>query len=388
MATNPDLSGALDRLVTRLERSLPGLASARAEGELPHVTEGGRWQCAAARQTGRWEEGAWRHATWTGGFVAGQLWLASCLRPDGAFVREARAVVALLAPRADDTTTHDLGFLFWPSAVLGHRVTGDPAYRDLGLRAAKTLCGRLHPAGVLQAWGALDDPRASGRSIVDTMANLPLLWWAESQGDERAGEVARMHARRTAEAFVRDDGSTYHAVRFAGDGTVLERGTIQGLADESTWSRGQAWALHGFADVWRATREAWALEVAERTAGAFLRRLPESGIPPWDFDDPAGAPTDASAAAIAAAGLLSLADAHPDGADPWRGHALSLLDALLARYVSRGTEDGLLLHCCYHVPLGEGVDGATSWGDFFLLDALVHAAAPARWPDPLAPGLS
>jgi unsaturated chondroitin disaccharide hydrolase len=220
------------------------------------------------------------------------------------------------------------------------------------------------------------------------MANLPLLWWAGSQGDEQAGVVARLHARTTAEAFVRDDGSTYHAVRFAGDGTIRERGTIQGHAHESTWSRGQAWALHGFADTWRATREAWALEAAERTAGAFLERLPESGIPPWDFDDPAGAPQDASAATIAAAGLLSLADAHPDGAEPWRDHALSLLDALLARCVNRGTEDGLLLHCCYHVPLGEGVDGATSWGDFFLLDALVHATAPALWPDPLAPGLS
>ena len=357
-----DLSAALDAALDRLERSLDGLAAARAEGLLPFVTEEGRWWLVPARALDQ------AHVSWTGGFVAGQLWLAACLRGSERLAAEARAVVELLAPRAEDRTTHDLGFLFWPSAVLGYRATGDAWFRDVGLRAARTLGGRLLPAGVIQALGDLDDPEWRGRTIVDTMPNLALLWWAEREGLAEAGAVARSHARRTAEAYFREDGSTYHGVRFAEDGPVVDRYTIQGYAAESTWTRGQAWAVLGFADAWRATGEAWARELAERAGDTFLRRLSANLVPPWDFDAPPGGPNDASAGAIAAAGLLRLGD----------GRARPLLEALTEQCLNRGNEDGLLLESCWHYPRGRGVRGATAWGDFFLLDALAHAVRPER----------
>ena len=51
--------------------------------------------------------------------------------------------------------------------------------------------------------------------------------------------------------------------------------------------------------------------------------------------------------------------------------------------LKKAFEDGLLAHCCYRYPLGLGLDCATVWGDFFLLDALVQAAEPERRLDPL-----
>jgi unsaturated chondroitin disaccharide hydrolase len=322
------------------------------------------------------EEQALTGLPWTGGFVAGQLWLGSRMR-DRQLAAQAAAVTELLAPRAAQPNTHDLGFLFWPSAILGHLATGDPRYRELALRAALSLTERVLPSGVIQVIGGLDDPEQRGRTIVDTLPNLTLLWWAEREGIGRAGEVARSHVKASLPASVRDDGSTFHAVRFADDGSVVERGTVNGLAPGSTWARGQAWTIHGLVSAYRATADRETLAAAERTASFFLDRLPPELIPPWDFDAAPSAPTDSSAAAIVASALLDLGG-------KWRDRAVELLGALATSCLNRGDDDGLLLHSCYRYTVGEGIDCATVWGDFFLLDALVHAVEPASRLDPLA----
>jgi unsaturated chondroitin disaccharide hydrolase len=283
-------------------------------------------------------------------------------------------VTELLAPRALQPTTHDLGFLFWPSAVLGHIVTGEPNHRELGLRAAESLLARALPSGVIQVIGGLDDPAWRGRSIVDTWPNLTLLWWAEREGAAEAGAAARAHLAATLEAFLRPDGSTFHAVRFADDGSILERGTINGHASDSTWARGQAWAVHGLAAAARATGDPDLAEAALRAARWFLDHLGPDLIPPWDFDAPPNGPRDASASAIVASALLDLG---------WDDDAWRLLEALTASCLNRGPGDGLLLHCCYRHPIGLGLDCATAWGDFFLFDALLHAVEPEARPDPL-----
>jgi unsaturated chondroitin disaccharide hydrolase len=355
-----------------LELASLGVAKLRADdGGLPHITgEDGRW--IRLSPVGP-ERKALTGLPWTGGFVAGQLWLASRLPGHVPFVREAERVTELLAPRAALATTHDLGFLFWPSAVLGHVATAEERHRELGLRAAASLIDRALPSGVIQVIGPLDDPEHRGCTIVDTWPNLRLLWWAERNGSVEAGRAARAHLDATLETLLRPDGSTFHAARFADDGSVLARGTINGLADGSTWARGQAWAVHGLVSAARATGEPRLRAAAERAARWFLDHLPADRIPPWDFDAPPGA-KDASAGAIVASALLDLG---------WNGDAQLLLDALVASCLNRGDGDGLLLHCCYRHPIGVGLDCATAWGDFFLLDALVHAAAPELRLDPL-----
>ena len=288
------------------------------DGRLPHVTgEDGRWQYLSPLVP---EPEALTGLPWTGGFVAGQLRLAG---------EDATEIDALLAPRADQPTTHDLGFLFW---------TADD---ELRRRAARTLRQRQLPSGVIQVAGALDDPAWRGRTIVDTWPNLRLL-------DEAA---ARRHLEATLDAVLRPDGSTFHAARIADDGTVLERGTINGAHDDSTWARGQAWAILGLAGCGYR-------DEAERAARWFLDHLPADGIPPWDFG--ATAPNDASAAAIAASALFELG---------WDDEARRLL-AALEPCLNTGDGDGILLHCAYRPRQAVGLDCATAWGDFFFLDAL------------------
>jgi unsaturated chondroitin disaccharide hydrolase len=314
-------------LAEALELALERAAQLRpVEGKLPHVTGAdGHWQHLSP--VGR-EHEALTGLPWTGGFVAGQLRLA----------RERRAaaeVDALLSPRADEATTHDLGFLFW---------TADDGLRH---RAARTLLERALPSGVIQVIGALDDPAWHGRTIVDTWPNLRLLW---TTGHE---DAARAHLEATLDALLRPDGSTFHAARIADDGSVLERGTINGAGDDSTWARGQAWAILGLTI-------AGYRDEAERAARWFFDHLPEDAIPPWDFDR--DAPKDASAAAIAASALLGLG---------WDDEARRLLEALAAGCLNRGEGDGILLHSAYRPSQAVGTDCATAWGDYFFLEGLL-----------------
>jgi unsaturated chondroitin disaccharide hydrolase len=348
-----------------LDRAAALAARIRAQGGLlPHVTDAdGRWELLSPLDA---EDAALTGLPWTGGFVAGQLWLL-------AEHERAAVVVDLLRPRAAQPTTHDLGFLFWPSAILGLIATGDDCYRVLGLRAAASLVRRALPNGVIQVIGDLGDPEYRGRTIVDTWPNLLLLWWAERQGMAEAGEAARAHLEATIPMLLRDDGSTFHAARIAHDGSAVDRGTINGFGPDSTWARGQAWAVHGLASAHRATGRY--RDEAERAARWFLDHLPAGLVPPWDFDAPSGGPTDASAGAIAAAALLELG---------WEEDGRRLLDALVGSCLNPGDGDGVLLHCCYRQPIGHGLDCATVWGDFFLLDALTRIEAPERRPDPLA----
>jgi hypothetical protein len=113
-----------------------------------------------------------------------------------------------------------------------------------------------------------------------------------------------------ASVLVRPNGSTAQAVNYdRASGQVLSIGTHQGLSNSSTWSRGQAWAVYGFAQTAASLNDRELLAVAQRVADYVYARLPTGGVPPWDYDAPAGAPVDVSAGVITAAGLLRLASA-------------------------------------------------------------------------------
>jgi unsaturated chondroitin disaccharide hydrolase len=167
--------------------------------------------------------------------------------------------------------------------------------------------------------------------------NLSLLAWAtRATGHPGYATLARRHAAAVAGLLVRTDGSTAQSVHFRRkDGTVLRVHTHQGLDTASTWARGQSWALYGFAEIGQALKDPALVGVSERAARFVAMRLPAGGVPPWDYDAPAGVPRDVSAGVIGAAGLHRLASACQalPGAcvepDRWRPLAELLLSASL-----------------------------------------------------------
>ncbi|HEY9109143.1 MAG TPA: glycoside hydrolase family 88 protein [Roseateles sp.] len=324
------------------------------------------------------------NAEWTNGFWTGQLWLAYELSGAERFRAAAERHVTSFDRRQREriaTNHHDLGFLYSLSCVAGHRLTGSEVAKSAALGAAELLMERFLPAaGIIQAWGDLNDPAQRGRMIIDCNLNLPLLFWAsETTGDLRFREAANRHIEQAARHIVRPDGSTFHTFFFDADsGAPREGKTHQGFADDSCWARGQAWGIAGFPLVARYNGDTRLLELAQVLAHYYLNRLPPDGICHWDLVFTEGPEErDSSAAAVAACGLLELASQMPL-LDPMRpvyesaaaGMTLTLAQSYFAHAGAPGA--GLLKHAVYHKPKRIGVDESCIWGDYFYLEALVR----------------
>lgn len=114
----------------------------------------------------------------------------------------------------------------------------------------------------------------------------------------------------------------------------------QGYGENTSWTRGQSWALYGFVLSYIHTKETFFLETAERITNYFVANIPESGLIPVDFRQPEEFRLeDSTAAAIASCGLIELAKLKEGRQSTVYLHAaLKMLQALNAN--SFNTDDG------------------------------------------------
>jgi unsaturated chondroitin disaccharide hydrolase len=327
---------------------------------------------------------------WTTSFWPGMQWLAFELTGVERYRDAALAHMEDFVARVEggvDLDTHDLGFLYTLACVVPWRLTGATRGRDAALRAADHLMTRfLEPAGIFQAWGSFANHHERGRTIIDSLMNMPLLYWAsEETGDQRYRQAAVRHVVQLSHHIIRPDDTTFHTFYWEPTtGEPLRGATQQGHADDSCWARGQAWGIYGFALNHRHTGDGSFLTAAVRCADYFLDHLPADGVAYWDlvFGDGSGQPRDSSAAAIAVCGLDELVRVLPDG-DRLVRYATArdaIRESLVERYSTdrHPTSNALILHGVYDKPKGVGVDEGTLWGDYFYLEAIARALKP-RW---------
>lgn len=355
------------------------------QDQFPHVAEQGEYD----RREAEW---------WTAGFWPGLLWLvhSTPARPNSA--TDSSTQEQAINNRIDVSTwaescevqleqclydpekvDHDLGFTWLLSGVAHYRLSGNLESRRRGLLAANLLAARYNVRGrYIRAWNfgsTFMDTR--GVAIIDSMMNLPLLYWASKEtGDPRYQALAIEHADTIAKEFVREDHSICHAVEFdpfTGE-KVKEHGG-QGFAPGSAWARGTAWALHGFALSYAYTGEQRYLEIAKQTAQFFLTELGEDIVPFWDFraPDEHRIAWDSSAAAIAASGLLELARHVPEQEQSFYQRAGELLvQGLYEQFSSRETGgEGLISKGTVHYPEQKYLNVSIIYGDYFFAEALV-----------------
>ena len=318
---------------------------------------------------------------WTAGFWTGLLWLAYSTGAADSIRDFAFDLLRTFERRLNERIhiTHDLGFIFTLSAKAQWQLIQDETAKSLALRAADELWLRYRPVGkYIQAWGPLGDAEQGGRIIMDTMMNLPFLYWAtHTTGNPRFAQAADDHTYTTLAHLIRPDGSSSHTFYFdQHTGKPRYPRTHQGYADDSLWARGQAWGVYGIALAAEWSSDLEFLAGATRVADRFWTELPENLIAPWDFRLPDGAPDhlDSSATAIAACGYFRLAGLIPDKRDDYVGKGLALLGALIEHcWEDHPQGQGLLRHGALHVPKGWYTDSYIIFGDYFFYEALLTA---------------
>ncbi|REJ69042.1 MAG: glucuronyl hydrolase [Planctomycetota bacterium] len=331
-------------------------------------------------------DGQWHHdgelwTDWTGGFLGGMMWQFHLRSGDSLWRERAEHYSRLLEHRQHDRNVHDLGFIFLSTYLPWYELTGDAPLQAVLVQAGRTLAMRFQPQG-----GYLCSFVGQQSLFIDIMMNVPIIFYAAIETEDAdLMKTAETHCRTTRDRLVRPDGSTAHEGEFdVESGEFLGQTTHQGLSGDSAWARGLAWSLYGFSKVFALTKSPEFLEVSERNAGYWLAHLPEDKVPYWDFcadlnqPPPWGAQKDSSAGAIAASGLLDLANQAQDAtrAAAYRQTALAMLDALVApEYLGSSVPnyEGILRHGVYHTKKNLGVDESVMWGEYFFVEALTKA---------------
>jgi unsaturated chondroitin disaccharide hydrolase len=438
-----DLLPKVDRMFELSARKIRSLEEAwREELGAPVFTIGGRYQSRG------WTE-------WTQGFQFGSAILQFDATGDREFLELGRSrTLERMAPHLTHTGVHDHGFnnvstygALWRLAREGRHEA--PAWEmhfyELALKVSGAVqANRWTP---LPEGGFIHSFNGAHSLFVDTIRSLRALALGylldhhlSGEQDVRINLLERLlqHARATAQHAVyygtgRDGydvrGRVAHESLFnVANGTFRGPSTQQGYSPFSTWTRGLAWAMLGFAEQieflatiadddlvqfgGRAAIDAWMLEAARATCDFYIGRATASdGVPYWDTAAPGltalggwaarpadpfndHEPVDSSAAAIAAQGLVRLGRALAARGEEglrYEQAGLHVLNTLLDEtgpYLSIDPDhQGLLLHSVYHrpngwdhVPAGARIPRGESsqWGDYHLREAALLVGRLAR----------
>jgi len=380
---------------------------------------------------------------WTQGFQFGSAILQFDATGDEQFLQIGRArTLALMAPHLTHIGVHDHGFnnvstygnlLRLAREGRTQASEWEIHFHELALKVTGAVQASRWTA--IPSGGFIHSFNGPHSLFVDTIRSLRALAVSHRLGHALMGENDRrisllerlvQHAKATAEYSVyygegRDSydvrGRTAHEAVFnINDGNFRCPNSQQGYSPFSTWTRGLAWAMCGFAEQLeflqtvadtdlqpmggRAAVEGFIRKAAEATCDFYLEHTPTDGIPYWDtgapklhllgdyLERPADPfndhePVDASAAAIAAQGLLRLGRyLGESGARYWQA-GLTVAQTLTGEpYLSHDpAHQGLLLHSVYHRPNGwdhipEGhrvpCGESSMWGDYHLRELALY----------------
>lgn len=401
---------------------------------------------------GRYTAQGWTE--WTQGFQFGWQILQFDATGDEAFLKMGREnTIAKMAPHLTHFGVHDHGFnnVSTYGNLRRLMLEGRIAHEQRELEIYELA---LKVSGAVQAvrWSETSDGDGYIYSFngphslfCDTIRSLRSLALAHRLGhrllDENDTDISLLgrlleHARTTASynVYYGEDRDRYdvpgrvahEAIFNVNDGQFRCPSTQQGYSPFTTWTRGLAWILTGYAEELeyletcpdealaecggRAQNEALMLRAATVAAEYYLQNTPIDGIPYWDTGAPGLVemgdylsrpaepvntyePVDASAAAIAAQGFLRLGNYlqgdDQERADRYTAAGLTILNRLLEEpYLSTdATHQGLLLHAIYHHPRGWDHQSDANqvpcgesclWGDYHLAEAALLVDRLAR----------
>ena len=326
---------------------------------------------------------------WTNGFWGGMNWLMyeATGNEDYRVTAERNEDMLDGAFKLFPLLHHDVGFMWHLTAGADYRITGNKSARIRNFLAATTLASRYEVDGeFIQAWNY---PEWDACSIIDTVMNLSLLYWAtEELGRDRFKKIAMRHMDMAIVDHIRPNGSTNHIVEHYKDKKGVKKVFGgQGYNETSCWSRGTAWAIYGSVISYYHTKKPEYLEAAKKTIAYFVEQIQKTGyLPLCDFDQPLEPVIyDSSAGMCAVCGMLELSKLLPEEEGRWYAEeAMKVMKA----YDEAGwlnfedDEDGIVMMATGTYPLEskkndanyseilKGVHRPIIWGDFFFIEAM------------------
>jgi unsaturated chondroitin disaccharide hydrolase len=314
---------------------------------------------------------------WTNGFFAGSLWqLYSYFRIEE-FKNQAIKNEEILDQVFDYfyRVDHDAGFMWLHTSVANYKYTGNEVARLRGFKAASALTSRFNINGsYIRAWNREE---AVGWAIIDSMMNIPLLFWASEEFlDPRFKTIAIKHADTLQRHLIRPDGSSGHIAAFdSNTGEFRELLAGQGYSSDSSWSRGQGWSIYGYALTYKHTKDIKYLETAKRAANYFLSNVLQTNyIPRIDFRAPTiDLDTDTSAGLIAACGMLEISKYIPDEEkNMYIDGSKKIVQTILENYCNFDESvDGIVYGGAVGYREGDERDVALIYADYFLIEYLL-----------------
>lgn len=324
------------------------------------------------------------YTDWRSGFFPGSVWYLYELSGDSTLLPLAVKYTNAIEETKNLTWHHDVGFMVNCSFGNGLRLAQVPGYKEVLIQTAQSLSTRFRPvANVIQSWDVVRGWQAERGwecpVIIDNMMNLELLFEATRlSGDSTFHHIAVSHADRTMKEHFRPDGSCYHVIDYSlKDGSVRHRQTAQGYADESAWSRGQAWAIYGYTVCYRYTGDRKYMDQALKTFNMMKNhpRMPQDLVPYWDMDAPGipNEPRDASSAACIASALYEISTMGVENATQYKEYADKIMDSLASPHYRAplGTNGNfLLMHSVGSIPHNQEIDVPLNYADYYFLEAL------------------
>ncbi len=322
---------------------------------------------------------------WTNGFWPGIMWLMYSAEGNEAYKTAAENSEKLLDKAMENFNDlmHDVGFMWYISAGANYKLTGNKDSLRRVMHAANLLAGRYNINGrFIRAWNG----DMYGWAIIDCMMNLPLLYFASREsGDNRFYDIAVSHADTTLKNHLRPDGSARHIINYdTHTGEIVEVMGGQGYDEHSSWSRGQAWALYGFALSYKHTGDKKYLDAAKRSAHYFISCVCDDWLPRCDFRAPEEPVIyDSTAGACAACGLLEIAENVPENEKRlYYNAAVNILKAMDEKFCDWDAERDSILQCGterYHGEKGRHIP--IIYGDYFFIEAIYRLKGfnPVFW---------
>lgn len=313
-------------------------------------------------------------AMWTNGFWPALMMLMYSVTKNEQYLKTARKAGDLLDTALFDYwgLNHDVGFMWDISSGADWRLTKNPTQKNRFLIATNHMMGRfICDGGFFRAW---NDEGSEGWAIIDSMMNLPLLYRASLElNDDRFKMAAMKHADITMKYHVREDGSCNHINEYnPRTGEFIKAHGGQGYSDNSSWTRGQAWGIYGFALSYRFTKKPEYLDTAIKIADYFIDNCAKWGyVPPCDFmQSKEPMIYDTTAGVCAACGFLEIAGFLPDDKkEKYISTAVNIILETEKCFCDWSEDEDSIVQCGTEA-YTRGIHIPIIYGDYFFVEAV------------------